>query len=206
VRTWFYKRDIGSLEPRQNGRSLAEMLTDVVSKGGNMLLNVELTGDGRLPPDLKYIYDDFGAWVRLNGEAIYGSRCWKTPGDNRPKDRVASQNLDETDVKQAKAHSEQFNERTKDSPAYPHDEVRFTVKGDKLYIFVLNPEAGKIQIPSLGLKSKYKPGRITAIRIVGGGSVEFAQDDDKLTLTVPEKRPGKYTSAFEVSGAVTGGR
>jgi alpha-L-fucosidase len=202
VRTWFYKRDIGSLEPRQSARSLIEMFADVISKGGNMLLNVELTGDGRLPPDLKYIYDDFGAWINLNAEAIYGTHCWKTPGDNRPKDRRARQNLDETNVKQAKAHSEQFNERTKDSPAYPHDEVRFTVKGDKLYIFVLNPAAGKIQLASLGLKSKYKPGRISAVLLIGGDAVEFSQDDDKLTITVPEKRPSKYAAVFVVKGAI----
>jgi alpha-L-fucosidase len=203
VRTWFYKRDIGALEPRQSARSLVEMFADVISKGGNMLLNVELTGDGSLPPDLKYIYDDFGAWIKLNAEAIYGSSCWKTPGDNRPKDIIARQNLDETDIKQAKGHSEQFNERTKDSPAYPHDEVRFTVKGDKLYIFVLNPAEGPINLPTLGLNSSYKPGHITAVRLLGGKSVDFKQDADKLTITVPAKRPGKYTAVFEISGAIS---
>ncbi len=202
VRTWFYKRDIGALEPRQSSRSLIEMFTDVISKGGNMLLNVELTGDGSLPPDLKYIYDDFGEWVVLNSEAIYGSRCWKTPADNRPKDIIARQNLDETDIKQAKGHSEQFNERTKGGPAYPHDEVRFTVKGDKLYIFVLNPTSGPIQIPSLGLNAQYQPGSITAISMLGGKAVDYKQDTDKLTLTVPDKRPNKYTAVFEVSGAL----
>jgi len=199
-RTWFYKQDHHKMEPRHSARTLIEIFSDVLSKGGNMLLNMELTSDGSLPPDLKHIYDDFGAWVNLNADAIYASRPWKTPGDNRPCDLAARRNLDETDVKQAKGHSEQFNERTVESPMYPHDEVRYVTNNKKLYIFVLNPKEGSIDLPTLGLDSKYNPPAIATVRLIGGSAVKFTQNAEKLTIAVPAKRPNKYTAVFEVTG------
>ncbi|MBP7275371.1 MAG: alpha-L-fucosidase [Kiritimatiellae bacterium] len=201
VRTWFYKQD-RDMKLRHDARTLTEIFADVLSKGGNLLLNIELTGDGRLPPDLKPIYDEFGVWVKRHAEAIYGSRPWKTPGDNRPEDRKARRQLDETDLGKADVHGEQFNERTRESPAYAKDEVRFTVRGDRLYIFVLNPSPGPILLPTLGTESAHEPGAITAVRLLGGGAVRFTQRAEGLELEVPEKRPGPYVSVFEAQGAL----
>jgi alpha-L-fucosidase len=203
IRSWFYKQDHHRMEPRHSARTLVEIFSDVLSKGGNLLLNMELTGDGRLPPDLKHIYDDFGSWVKLNADAIYASQPWKTFCDNRPQDLVNRRNLDETNLKQAKQHSGQFNERTVESPPYPHDEVRYVTRKDKLYIFVLNPKAGPIQLPALGLKSRHNPGMITGIRMFNGDTVKFTQNADKLTLEIPAERPNQYTTIFEVIGAIT---
>lgn len=206
-RTWFYKLDYENDPTRKakhNARSLAEMFADVLSKGGNMLLNMELTGDGRVPPDLKHMYDEFGAWVLLNGDAIYASKAWRATGDNRPSDRIAAKrDISEADLKQAAKHNDQYNERTLKSPAYPHDEVRYTYRGDKLYIFVLNPDVGDITLPSLGTASPHKPGKIKRIRLIGGNAATFKQTKAALTLSVPEKRPNKLVAVFEVSGVIT---
>jgi len=201
VRTWFYK-DAADVEngARHNGRSLVEYFTDVISKGGCFLLNLELMGDGRFPADLMPVYDEFGAWVRLNGEAIHGSKTWRVAGDNRPSD-VQARKRDFSEADQSAAntgHAEQYNERDKHSPPYPHDEVRFTVRGDKLYVFVMNPKAGSIKLPALGLNSKYEPGKITAIRLIGGGATRFQQLGGYLDLQVPEDRPNHLTAVFEV--------
>lgn len=97
-----------------------------------------------------------------------------------------------------------FNERTVKSPAYGIDEVRFTVKGDWLYIFVLNPAADTtIRLNALGLGSKYHPRKITATRMIGGDEpVHFTQDRNTLSLTVPAKRPDALPAVFEVTGAL----
>lgn len=203
VRTWFYKEDKFALEPRHDARSLAELFSDVISKGGNLLLNVELRGDGSLPPIFLPTYQQFGDWVKLNAEAIYGTRPWTTFGDNTPTDIVQRRNLDVTDLKEAKKHSEQFNERSRKSPAYPHNEVRFTSKGDNLYIFVLNPEKGEISLPKLGLSADTHPGPITSVRLIGGGEASFSQNKKCLTLKVPEKRPNPYVAVFLVKGAIS---
>ena len=201
--SWFYKEDRGRVA-RHDARTLAEIFADVLSKGGNFLLNVELTGDGRIPDGQKPVYDAFGAWVKVNADAIYASHPWKTPGDNRPGDaRARGGRVEEGEAAQA-GHNGQFNERTLESPPYPRDEARFTVRGGHLYVFILNPAPGPVDLPALGLASRHQPGRATAVRLLGGGDIAFTQDDAKLTLTVPEKRPNVYPAVFEVRGVVAG--
>jgi alpha-L-fucosidase len=202
---WFYKKDDPS---RHDARSTIELLVDVVSKNGNFMLNVELLPDGTIPPEHKAILDDFGAWMRLNGEAIYASKPWKVYGDNfytgLTDQDFGNANVANTDLVALKAKkSKQFNNRTKDSEPYGHDEVRFTTKGDVLYVFVLNPKAGEIELPSLGLGSEYQPNKIQFVSLIGSNEkIEFTQTNDKLTLSVPAERPTQYVAVFEVRGAL----
>jgi alpha-L-fucosidase len=201
---WFYKKDDPS---RHDARSTVELLIDVVSKNGNFVLNVELLPDGSIPEDHKIILDEFGSWLKLNGEAIYGTSSWKIYGDNLYStflnNNDNNENLANTDVKVLKKKSKQFNNRTKDTPPFGSNEVRFTVKGNVLYIFVLNPKAGEIHIPSLGFKSKYNTNKLKSIKLIGSSSeIKFKQEDHKLVLDVPENRPNKYATVFELRGIV----
>ena len=200
---WFYKKDDPS---RHDSRSTIELLIDVVSKNGNFMLNVELLPDGTIPPDHKVILDDFGAWLKLNGEAIYDSKPWEVHGDNFYSGLDDSQNANvaNTDVEAVKKEkSKQFNNRTIDSQPYGHDEVRFSIKEDVLYVFVLNPSEGEIELPSLGLKSLYTPKKIQSMRLIGSEEeIKFQQNDDKLILNVPANRPNIYAAVFEVKGVL----
>jgi len=199
---WFYKKDDPS---RHNSRSTIELLIDVVSKNGNFMLNVELLPDGTIPPEHKAIMDEFGAWLKLNAEAIYASKPWKVHGDNffSGLDDSNNSNLANVDVSTLKKKSKQFNNRTKDSQPYGHDEVRFTTKDDVLYVFVLNPSEGDIALPSLGLSSEYAPNKIKSIKMIGSNErIKFKQSDDKLMLSVPADRPTPYAAVFAVKGAL----
>ena len=72
-----------------------------------------------------------------------------------------------------------------------------------LYVHVLNPSEGQIELPALGLKSKNQPNKIKTIRLIGSDEqVEFRQEDDKLLLRVPANRPNPYAATFEVTGAL----
>ncbi|WP_455673882.1 alpha-L-fucosidase [Phocaeicola sp.] len=198
---WFYKEDDALMH---NARTVIELTSDIISKNGNMLLNVELMGDGTLAPAHKGILDDVGRWMAVNGKAVYASRPWKIYGDNlnsclREKERNIV-NADMANVLK-EAQDENFNARTVASTPYGPDEVRFTVCNGKLYIFVLHPATGTIELPSLGLGSAQQPGKISSIKMLGGrGKVHFRQDADKLVLEVPEERPTPYTVVFEVKG------
>lgn len=200
---WFYKEDDALMH---DARTIIELTSDIISKNGNMLLNVELMGDGTITPGHKGILDEVGRWANINEKAIYASKPWKVYGDNLNScKRVAERNIVNADADNVNANAteENFNARTVRSTPYGHDEVRFTVHGDKLYIFVLNPAAGEIELPALGLASPQQPSCITSIKMLGGkGKVNFHQDNDKLTLEIPHERPTLYTAVFEVKGAL----
>jgi alpha-L-fucosidase len=177
-----------------------------MSKNGNLLLNVELRPDGTIPPEQKMMLDDIGAWVNLNSKAIYASKPWNVYGDNLNSYlKTLNKDASEADLEALKknASKEQFNERTINSPPYNPDEVRFTTKGDVLYIFVLNPAEGTIELPALGSNSEYKVKKIISIHMIGSKEeISFHQMPGKLLLNVPANRPNIFTTVFEVTGAL----
>lgn len=199
---WFYKKD----RPlRHSARTIIEMLADMNSKNGNMLLNVELLPDGTIPADHKKMLDEIGAWVNLNGEAIYGSRPWKVYGDNlnsivaELKNKKKPSETDLAMLKKLGSASEQFNERTVSSPPYGHQEVRFTTRDGFLYAFVLNPREGEVKLPSLGYRSAHNDRHIASVEMLGGkGKVPFRQTEEALAFDVPAERPNPYACVFKI--------
>jgi len=67
------------LSDYSSSQELLLMLIDVVSNGGNLLLNIGPTADGRIPIFMQERLLDIGNWLKVNGEAIYGSSKYKTP-------------------------------------------------------------------------------------------------------------------------------
>jgi alpha-L-fucosidase len=89
---WEECRGIGSsfgynrnenLEDYASSAELVKVLIDKVSRGGNLLLNIGPTADGRIPVIMQQRLVDIGAWLQVNGEAIYKTRAWnKAPSQN----------------------------------------------------------------------------------------------------------------------------
>ncbi|MBV8252072.1 MAG: alpha-L-fucosidase [Chitinophaga sp.] len=196
---WFYKKEIPS---RHNARTVIESFTDMISKNGNLLLNVELLPDGTIPADHKLILDTIGWWMNRNKEAIYGSSPWQTFGDNfHGIQRKRDVSITDAEAAQQHGTAEDFNERTIKSPMYSNQEVRFTVNKGNLYVFVLNPTGGNLLIPALGLTSTYHPGNIRKVSLLGSKQkIAFKQDEEGLQITVPSEAGEGYTAVFKIEG------
>ena len=75
-----------SLDDYSSSNQLVHELVDVVSRGGNLLLNVGPTADGRIPVIMQQRLVDIGDWLAVNGAAIYGSMPWAEAAKNRAED------------------------------------------------------------------------------------------------------------------------
>ena len=122
------------------------MLVDIVSKNGNLLLNIPVRGDGTIDEDEVAFLQEMAAWMDVNGEAIFGTRPWEVYGEG--PSTTAQAERDRPLQREA-------------GTRYTAEDIRFTTKGDALYAIGLGwPEdGGKVTIKSLASDSPQVKGR-----------------------------------------------
>ena len=158
---------------------MLHMLIDIVSKNGNLLMNIPQRADGTIDEHAEILLDDFAAWMKINGEAIFATRPWLIYGEG--PSQLPRSNLN--DLK---------------SPMTSKD-IRFTTKGDLLYAIVLGwPRNGKVAVRSLA-----KPaGQIATINLLGcSGTLEWKQADDALVINLPAGKPCGHAITFKIAAA-----
>jgi alpha-L-fucosidase len=175
-RSWGYIKNDTFKSPQ----FIVHQLIDIVSKNGNLLLNIGPRSDGTIPEEVQAVLRDVGSWLQINGEAIYGTRPWKLYGEGPTK--VTAGSFHDTDT-----------------AAYTAEDFRFTTKGATLYAIELAwPSAGEAVIHSLG-STAMKGQKIGSVVLLGSDTpLSFQQQADGLRIQLPAKGPGKYAYAFRV--------
>jgi alpha-L-fucosidase len=166
----------------KSSRRLIHELIDIVSKNGNLLLNVGPRADGTFPEAARKCLLEIGAWLRLNGEAIYGTRPWETYGEG-PSKVIAGTLMEE-----------KVGEFT------PQD-VRFTTKGNVLYAISLGRPAKELVVASLGSTRKLWFGEIGEVRLLGADArLHWYRDARGLTVQIPDTFSGSDACVFRITG------
>jgi len=78
--SWGYRRTLAASDVLTM-KDLTKILAETISCGGNMLLNVGPTSDGRIPPIFEERLRQMGDWLRVNGKAVYASKPWTYQND-----------------------------------------------------------------------------------------------------------------------------
>jgi alpha-L-fucosidase len=166
----------------KSAERLVHNLADRVSKNGYLLLNVGPRADGTIPEQAQAEMLEIGKWLEVNGEAIFGTTPWLRSGEGP------------TEVK----GGSHFNERNE--ARFTCDDIRFTSKGNDLYVICLGRPGDVVRVKSLAM---LYPEDIKAIQMLGvDGDLKWTLDQqgEGLCIEAPRKMPCKHAVTFKICG------
>ena len=174
--TWGYKKDDNDWKTPED---LTFKLVDIVSKGGNYLLNVGPTSEGVIPQPSQDNLRAVGRWLKVNGEAIYGAGPTPFGAELGSPDST----------KKDKNGNPVFVAAT---------DWRCTTKPGKVFIHLFKWPAAPFELS--GVKDKVRKAYLLADR--KHASLRLKQEGDRVTVSLPQKAPGEIASVLvlETSG------
>jgi len=190
IGSWHYDAGIFKRHAYKSAASVVRMLADIVSKNGNLMLSVPLQRDGQPDADEIKIVSEIGAWMNVNGEAIYATRPWKIFGEGP------------STVVEEKGHF--GGQADVQKKPFTAEDIRFTQSkdGKTLYAIVLEiPKDGQVIVKSLASDSAHWAGKISTVRLVGGGwwnKLKFTRDENGLHVSLPKNFNGKTALALKI--------
>jgi alpha-L-fucosidase len=187
---WHYNRSRFERHNYKSTQTVIQTLVDIVSKNGNLMLNIPVRGDGTIDEDEQKVVEGIAAWMDVNREAIFGTRPWKIFGEG-PATAGA-----------APIRAQGFNEG-KGKP-FTAEDVRFTTKDGTLYAIVLGWPSKPLQIKSLASgEAKLLDRPIRDVSLLGSDEkVEWSQTDAALVIQPPHNKPCEHAFVFRIAGAI----
>ena len=165
-------------------RQLLLMLIDIVSRGGNLLLDIGPRADGGIPVVMEERLTQIGNWLKPNGEAIYATQPWTRASQwssgIRPK------------LEQSEFRAEYDISKLVDEPApgYARMELLFTAKGDAVYAI-----APRWPGPELTIREAAMPSGSRATLLDSGDELQFRSEGKNVVVQVPEQLRSKFPSS-----------
>ena len=172
---WHYNR--ADYNRYKSAKTVVHMLADIVSKNGNLLLNIPVRGDGSIDDKAESILEGIATWMAVNQESILATRPWKTFGEGPAG---AGQALS----------SQGFNEG-KGKP-FTAEDVRYTASKDGrvLYAIVCGLPSGPVALKSLGQSAALLDRPVAQVEQLGAaGTLVWSLDADALTVTPASATP-----------------
>jgi alpha-L-fucosidase len=170
---WFYDRHAAY----KTTADIVHMLVDIVSKNGNLLLNIPLRPDGTIDDESRHVMQGIGGWMATNGAAVYETRPWKVFGEGPTRTMEGT-----------------FSEA---SQQWTAKDFRFTCKGNMVYAFQMAwPADRQAFITSMKLIDSL---RVKEVSLIGyDGIVFWSQMADSLHIDLPSRSPCDNVHVFSI--------
>jgi alpha-L-fucosidase len=186
IGSWHYKRSRFEQHQYKGARQVVQMLVDIVSKNGNLMLSIPVRGEGTIDADEVKVLEGIATWIAPNGDGIYATRPWKVYGEG-PSTMVAP----------AKGKRD-----TGEAVKYTSEDFRFTSKGEKVFAFAMAwPADGKLVIKSFAKGGGNYVRNVGRVELLGAGEVRFSHDAAGLAITLPDTKPNDYACGFKITPA-----
>ncbi len=169
IGNWFY--DVRN--PYKHPEQIIEMLVDIISKNGVMLLNILQRPDGTIDEDAEYILAKIGEWFAVNQEAVYGTRPWRIFGEG------------ETRVKIEGFKEEKTN--------WNRGDFRFVQKNGAVYAFMMGASGGE----TVALRS-FADQPVSSVELMGAGPVPFTREFGILLVRLPDRLPSLCANTLKI--------
>jgi len=170
IGNWFY-------DVRQDYKTPAhiiEMLVDIISKNGVMLLNILQRPDGSIDREAVYILEELEKWFKICAEAVYETEPW----------RVAAEGDSAVII----------NRFQEDQVSWKDSDFRFVKKNNFVYAYVMAVPESRVAV----IKSFNENETVKSVTLLGYGKVEFSQAFGVLTVKLPTEMPTNYTNCLKI--------
>jgi len=158
---------------------LVRLLVDVVSKNGNLLLNIGPKADGTIPEGMQKRLLALGSWLKKHGEAIYSTKPWTVYGE------FAGDIVEEPEVHYSN-HSMRIHEI----------EYRYTTKPGVIYVTAFQPSNGDALLTAF---KDFDGSKIKSIQLMGNGDVDWDLNEKGLNLLHNTNQDFEYACVYKIN-------
>lgn len=179
---WHYNISVYENNRYKSAQAVIQMLVDVVSKNGNLLLNVPVRGDGTIDEKEIAIVEGIAAWMDVNKESIFDTRPWKVFGEGpsaESSNPIRAQGFNEGRVK------------------YSAKDIRFNQNGKILYVTLMGVPEENIVVKNLGTATEAS--KIKNIELLGSKEkVKWTRNSNGLVIEKPAIAPNQIALVYKV--------
>lgn len=172
------KKSWGYIDGEENKtpNQIIDDLVDIVSKNGNLLLNIGPKSDGTITEGQQVVLLEIGKWLKVNGEAIYGTRPWSVAGEGAEQGTSGA-----------------FSDNTETQ--YTAQDIRFTKNGEVLYAVLLEWPEKEVLVHSIGNDLK-----VESVSLLGSEEkLNWEQTSEGLKVAFPAEKPTEYAHALKIT-------
>lgn len=172
VGDWFYNlRD-----KYKTWNEIIEMLIDIVSKNGNLLITIPQLPDGTLDEECEWILKQIAKWMKINGEGIFETRPFRVSGEGK--------------TSYARTHS-----YDQDALPWSSEDIRFTAKDHNVYAFLMRWPGDLAIVRSI----PYGKEPVTKVELLGYGPVNYRQTQAGLLVDLPAAAPSELINCLKIT-------